>query len=114
MRYFGGYERKALHSAATADANGEELVVQNSNGSYVAGAFQISGTLTTVTLYFECTVDGTNWVAMECTNSDDSTDVATSATAAGVWKFSALGLNKVRCRLDHTTGSVDVTGTLVS
>lgn len=107
--------RKKLHDAAGADANGEELVVFDPRvGSFVAGAFQISGTLTSVVLHFECTLDGTNWVDLECTPSDDNAAPVTTATAAGVWQFNALGLYKVRCRLDWTTGSVTVWGSLVA
>lgn len=110
----GAAVRTPLHVAAGADADGEELDVITSKGSYVAGAFQISGTVTTATVYFECTVDGTNWVALECVSAGSSVTVATQATAAGVWLFSALGLLKVRARLDWTAGSVTVWGCLVS
>lgn len=114
MRQFGGYSRQPLYTAATADTDGEELVVQSENGSFVGGAFQVSGTLTSVIVYFECTVDGTNWVALECVPAGDSATPVTQATAAGVWTWARLGLYKVRARLDHTTGSVTVYGTLVS
>lgn len=106
--------REILHNAAGADADGASLVVQRAEGSYALGAFQLSGTLTSVIVYFECTVDGDNWVAMECQSVADSTVFATSATAAGVWVFRAFGLYKVRARLDWTTGSVTVWGSLVA
>jgi hypothetical protein len=108
------YTRLPLHLAAGADANGAELEVQVADGAYVAGAFQISGTVTTAVIYFEATVDGTNWVALECSSLGASITVATSATATGVWRFNALGLRKVRARLDWTAGSVTVWGSLVA
>lgn len=106
---------EVIQNAATATGNGNSLtVLEAAEGSYVAGAFQVTGTFS-ATVTFECTVDGTNWVAMECTNSDDSTDVATTTTAAGVWKFSCLGYKAVRARVTWTSGtSVTVTGSLVA
>lgn len=106
--------RKTLHIAAAADANGNELVVQDSGVNYAVGAFQITGTLTSAIVYFECTIDDTNWVALECKSVGASATLATQATATGIWTFSALGLYKVRARLDWTSGSVTVWGTLIA
>lgn len=113
MTVLGPFKRERLHNAAGADANGNAMTCLDANGAYVAGAFQISGTVTTATIHFECTVDGTNWVAMECASSADSTVLAASATAAGVWVFTCVGFYAVRARLDWTAGSVTVWGTLV-
>jgi hypothetical protein len=90
------------------------MTVQDVDGAYAAGAFQLTGTLTSVVVYFEATVDGSNWVALECSSLGTSATVATSATATGVWRFNALGLYKVRARLDWTAGSVNVWGSLVA
>lgn len=106
---------KLLHSAAGADANGAEMAVfSKSNGGYAFAIFQISGTVTTATIYFEGTVDGTNWVAIEAESVGASATKATSATAAGIWRAVVIGLVKVRARLDWTAGSVTVHGSLVA
>ncbi len=114
MQTSGHVVNTPLLTAAAADTSAAELLVQNSGVNYVAGAFQLSGTLTSVVVYFECTVDGTNWVALECVSAGDSGTVATQATAVGVWKFNAIGLYKVRARLDWTSGSVNISGTLIA
>jgi hypothetical protein len=106
--------RRRLHIAAGADANGTELPCQGVNGAFVAGCFQIGGTVTTAVIYFEGTVDGSTWVALECVSVGSSATVATSASAAGIWRFNCTGLSAVRARLDWTAGSINVWGTLVS
>ncbi len=106
--------RTTLHNSAGADANGEELTVQNAGINYAVGAFQLTGTLTSVVVYFECTIDGSTWVALECKSAGASATLATSATATGIWLFNAFGLYKVRARLDWTSGSVTVWGTLLA
>lgn len=102
-----------LYVNAGADTNGVELEVQAGHGGFAAGCFQLSGTLTSVIVYFECTLDGTNWVSLNCMPVGGTETLVTQATAAGVWRFNALGLKKVRARLDWTTGSVTAYGSLV-
>jgi hypothetical protein len=112
------YVRQPLHIAAGADANGAVLYVQDAGVSYTNGAFQVSGTVTTATVHFECTVNGTTWSALACVSANDPADVNTTCTnvdvAAGddVWTFDARGLYAVRARLDWTAGSITVWGTL--
>lgn len=107
--------RQKVQDAVSATGNGTALTVLDpQTGSYVAGAFQLSGTFT-ATITFECTVDGTNWVAMECASSADEATVSTTATAAGVWKFTCLGYYQVRARVTWSSGtSVTVWGSLVA
>ena len=83
----GYYEGKKVtfHSAAGADANG---AVMNVAGKSVV-AVQISGTVTTAVLYFEATVDGTNWVGVQGVNRNSGA-VAASTTAAGIWQVPVL------------------------
>ena len=103
----GYYEGKKVtfHSAAGADANG---AVMNVAGKSVV-AVQISGTVTTATLYFEATVDGTNWVGVQGVNRNSGA-VAVSTTAAGIWQVPVLGFRLFRVRLDWTAGSVTAMG----
>lgn len=91
------------HSAAVADANGTAVDCSEMPGV----AFQISGTLTSVILYFEGTMDGTNWVSVRAKNVATGA-LVTQATAAGVFVCDCVGLSQIRCRLDWTTGSVNV------
>ena len=91
------------HSAAVADANGTVVDCSEMPGV----AFQISGTLTSVVLYFEATMDGTNWVAVRAKNVATGA-IATSSTGAGIFVCDCTGLSQIRCRLDWTTGSVNV------
>ena len=94
----------ALQSAAGADGNGIALSCE----SLATVSAQISGTLTSIIVYFEGTVDGTNWKAI--LGFDRATGIkASQATAAGIWAFNVAGLDSFRARLDHTTGSVTVT-----
>ena len=107
------FQKKQLHTAAGADADGLTLNCFTPEGAYVKGAFQIGGTVTTATVYFEGTVNGTVWVGIEAKSSVDSATTEVSATAAGVWFFECAGLSAVRARLDWTAGSIDVWGTLI-
>lgn len=111
----GMYQYKVLHNAATADADGATLnCIDEAAGAYSVAVFQITGTFT-ATVYFECTVNDSTWVAMEAASAGVSATVASSATAAGVWRASVLGYSQVRARLDWTSGtSVTVVASLVA
>lgn len=93
-----------LHSAATADANGREIPCVGIGSIGV----QITGTFVAV-VYFEGTIDGTNWVSLWGTNVATGGS-ATSANAAGIWEVATGGIEKFRARLDWTSGtSITVT-----
>lgn len=73
-----------------------------------AVAVQITGALS-ATITFECTVDGTNWVAFNLLPAA-STTAASTATAAGIWTADTKGLAGVRARCSaYTSGSPVVT-----
>jgi len=97
------------HTAAGADAPGTAVDCSEMPGV----AFQVSGTLTTVVLYFEGTLDGTNWVALRAKNVATGA-IVTSTAAAGVFACDCSCLSQVRCRLDWTAGSVDVSARALS
>jgi hypothetical protein len=102
-------ERVTFHSAAAADANGTELDVA---GMALVGV-QITGTITTIAVYWEGTIDGTNWVGIPGTTLATGAK-ATSVTATGLYQIPVAGLSKFRARLDWTSGtSVTVTGLAV-
>ncbi len=62
------------------------------------------------TVYFECTVDGTNWFYLSATPSNGGTAVMWT-DVPGLWLVTVSGLSLVRCRLAGTvTGAITVTG----
>jgi len=90
------------HKAAGADANGEVLPC----AGLATACVQLFGTLTSVTFYFEGTVDGATWVGVLGWNRNTGVKAIT-ATAAGLYVFDVTGLTSFRVRLDWTTGSAD-------
>ena len=94
-----------LQNAAAATGNGTAMLATG----YSAVAFQVSGTFV-ATVTFEGTIDNSNWVSVRATNIATG-DVATTATAAGVFVASIAGLGQVRARVTWTSGtSVTVKG----
>ena len=93
-----------MHSAAVADANGAYMACEG----LASVCVQISGTVTTATIYFEGTVNDTDWVGILGWNRNTGVKALT-ATAAGLFSFDVTGLLRFRARLDWTTGSVTVT-----
>ncbi len=91
-----------MHNAAVADANGTELPC----AGMATACVQLSGTLTSIIIYFEGTVDGSNWIGILGWNRNTGVKALT-ATAAGLYVFDVAGLTSFRARLDHTTGSVN-------
>jgi hypothetical protein len=72
---------------------------------------QVTG-ITTATITWEGTVDGTNWVAIQAVDLGTGT-AATTATANGIYRINCTGLVEVRARISaHTTGTIYVTGAL--
>lgn len=68
---------------------------------------QITGTFT-ATVQFECTVDGSTWVAVSATPSNSVT-TATSATAVGAWSIPNVFFQAVRVRCSAWTSAPTVT-----
>ena len=93
----------AMHTTAAADANGAYLECDG----LATACVQVSGTVTSATIYWEGTVDGTNWVGILGWNRNSGVKALT-ATAAGVYVINVVGLKTFRARLDWTTGSVTV------
>ena len=97
------YEMKnlTLYSAAGADTHG---VTINCEGLATV-CVQLSGTLTSVIVYWEGNVDETNWVGVLGWNRNTGVK-AISATAVGLYVINVTGLSQLRARLDWSTGSV--------
>ncbi|MEW6303505.1 MAG: hypothetical protein AB1705_08550 [Verrucomicrobiota bacterium] len=92
-----------IQTGATATTNGQPARV---NGRAIA-AFQITG-ITTATITFEGTVNGTDYVALPAENVASGT-VATTATANGIYRARVAGLLYVRARVSaYTSGTIVV------
>lgn len=102
-----------MQAAAVAVGNGTAMVCTDGNGAYTALAMQIVG-ITSATITFEATLDGTTWVAVQATNLNTGT-AATTATADGIYRLTTLGLLQVRARIStYATGTITVTGILAA
>lgn len=108
----GQYKRQVMQSAATATGNGTAIdCTDASSGAATALTMQITG-ITTATITFEATVDGSNWVAVQTTDLNAGTS-ATTATANGIYRLTVLGLLQVRPRISaYTSGTITVIGIL--
>lgn len=103
-----------LQSGATATGNGTALtVIDPDNGAMETCTFHVEG-ITTATVTFEGTIDGTNWIAIGCVTLADESTVATTATADGLYRAVCAGLYKVRARISaYTSGTITVTAVAV-
>ena len=99
-----------MQNAAVATGAGTAIVCTQADlGAYLSVTLQIQG-ITTATVTFQATIDGTNWVAVLFTNLNDDT-TSTSATADGLYRATVLGFNQVRANLTAwTTGTITITG----
>lgn len=71
---------------------------------HTTGAFQIVGAVSGGPIYFEATLDGTNYTALSASPIGGGAAV-TQATAAGIWRFDPDGLRRVRLRLDNAVST---------
>ena len=110
----GAYKNQLLQSAAVATGNGTAIVCTDiDGGGYSTLTVQIKG-ITTATITFEATIDGTNWETIQFTNLS-SAAAATTTTADGLYRVTTLGLIQVRTRISAwTSGTITVTGVLVA
>ena len=96
----------ALYSAAGADTNGVTVFCDG----LATVCVQLTGTLTSATIYFEGTVDDDTvavptWVGVLGWNRTTGAKALT-ATAVGLYVISVQGLSQFRARLDWSIGSV--------
>lgn len=98
-----------LQSGATGTGNGTPAAVY---GQTTLGV-QVTG-ITTATLTWEGTVDGTNWVSLRGVQAGTGLP-ATTATANGVYRLDVAGLHDVRARISsYSSGTITVVGVLMS
>lgn len=97
-----------LHDGAVAIGNGTTFDV----GGAAIAQFQIEG-ITTATVTFEESNDGTNWHATTAKNRNGGAE-ATTATADGIYQVTCLGIQFMRARISsYTTGTIDVLATAI-
>jgi hypothetical protein len=97
-------EKLVLHTAAGADADG---VVVDCQGLATMCA-QLTGTMTSMSVIWEGSVDGTNYIGLLGWNRTTGVKALT-ATAVGLYVINVTGLKYFRARVDYTTGDVTVT-----
>ena len=93
-----------LHSGSGATGDGEIFALKSEFGGL---SVQITG-ITSATITFEGTVDGTNWEALAAKNKTTGA-VATTATANGIYELNVIGIRKFRARI-----STYVSGTIIA
>lgn len=101
----GTSELTTMQDGATGTGNGTSLSVTGFGGA----AIQLSGTFV-ATVTFEGTANGSDWVSLPAQNVATGA-VATTASSAGVYVVSTLGLSDVRARISaYTSGNVTAKG----
>ena len=110
----GQYINAVMQNAATATGNGTSIeCTGGTRGAMTVLTLQVTG-ITTATITFEATIDGSNWVAVQVTNLNDGSE-STTATANGLYRLTCLGLVSVRARISaYTSGTSTVTGVLTA
>lgn len=84
-----------------AGATGPGANVLPCHGLAAIGVQLIGTFVGTVT--FQGTIDGTNWVTLQAKPSDSST-LATTATAPGIWICGTIGMAQFRVNVTAYTG----------
>lgn len=100
--------QSTLHENAVATADGTKILVANLN----TAGIQISGTFVG-TITFEGTIGGDSWIAVQAINRSNG-EVATTATAAGLYVVAVSGLGMFRARIStYVSGAITVKAVLV-
>ena len=98
-------QKVTFHSAAGATATGTVLNCAGMSSLVV----QISGSFS-ATVTWQASVDGTNYIAIQAENMASGA-VATTATAAGLYRLSVAGLRLFRANMTWASGtSITATG----
>lgn len=96
-----------MQSGAVATGNGTTFSA--GGHGYNTLGMQVVG-ITTATITFEATIDGTNWVSLLATNVASGAAAAT-ATADGIYRADIASLHQVRARISAwTSGAITVKG----
>lgn len=110
----GGYRSKhaILHTAAADVGTGAEMAPDSmADGSFAAWTVQITG-LTTGTITWQGTQDGSTWVGFLMAPTTTETKALT-ATANGIYRGDVRGFKKVRANITAlSSGTPTIRGTL--
>lgn len=108
----GEYAVVPMQSAAVATGDGTVMYpTSKTMGAFNTLTAQVKG-ITTVTITWEGTVDGTNYVGFLMAPVTTGTGALT-ATADGIYRGTVAGFTQVRARISTwTTGATTVTGVL--
>lgn len=106
----GDIRRVVMHNAAVATGDGAALpCTQVSDGAFTTATIQVQG-ITTATITWKGTIDGTNYVEIQATNLNDGAE-ATTATADGLYRITCIGLTDILADITAwTAGTITVTG----
>ena len=109
------YTIKTLQSAAGATGNGTAVECKIAGKrSWRNLTLQVTG-ITSATITWEATIDGTNWVATGVLSLADLSTVATTTTANGLFRVPVEGFTQFRARIStYATGTITVTGVLTA
>ena len=110
----GQYKTLLLQNAAVATGNGTAMECTDiSGGALKKLAIQVQG-ITTATITWEVTIDGTNWKGILVAPVTTGT-AALTATADGIFTVDVTGMSQFRARISAwTTGTITVTGVLAA
>jgi len=102
----GAYaENHTFHSAAVGNGNGTALTVTG----YAGVGVQVEG-ITTATVTFQGTIDGSTYYAVEALNYNDGSK-ATNTTADGLFIVPTAGMDKMRCVISgYSAGTITISG----
>lgn len=108
------YKRHVLHSGAAGEDEGLPLTcTDGSGGSYSVLTCQIVG-MGTAEITWEGTIDELTWTAVPGFRLSNQ-QVATTATANGIYRIPVVGLVSVRARISaYTSGAIYVYGIMSS
>jgi hypothetical protein len=98
-------ERHAFQSAAVANGNGTAMTVEG----YAGVGVQVEG-ITTATVTFYLSIDGSTYYAVQAVNLNDGS-VATSTAADGLFLVPCAGALSMRCVISgYSAGTITVSG----
>ena len=106
----GQYKYLKMQDGATATGNGTVLPTREAgDGTLTTATFQVEG-ITTATITWKGTIDGSNYVAIQATNLNDGSE-ATTATADGLYRITCIGLTNVMADITaYTSGTINIWG----
>ena len=104
---------QVMQLAIGATGNGTAFTCSEfSEGIMATMVMQVKG-ITSATITFEATIDGTNWVAVQATPLTTGT-AATTTAADGLFRLDCRGLVSVRARISAwVSGTITVTAVSV-